>query len=45
MRNCRNSNSGDLAKLPYADKEKQKAYCREYQKKQRELLKKLKEKI
>jgi hypothetical protein len=29
--------------MPYADKEKQKAYCRDYQKKQRELLKKLKE--
>jgi hypothetical protein len=29
--------------MPYTDKEKQKAYCRDYQKKQRELLKKLKE--
>jgi hypothetical protein len=28
--------------LPFADKEKQKAYCRDYQAKQRELLKKLK---
>jgi hypothetical protein len=28
--------------LPYADSEKQKAYCRNYQKEQRELLKKLK---
>jgi len=31
---------GDL-KLPYADKEKQKAYMREYAKKRRELFKKL----
>lgn len=30
--------------MPYADKEKQKAYCRDYQKKQRELLKELKKK-
>jgi hypothetical protein len=28
--------------MPYADKEKQKEYCRKYQKDQRELLKKLK---
>jgi len=28
--------------MPYADSEKQKAYCRNYQKYQRELLKKLK---
>jgi hypothetical protein len=28
--------------MPYADHEKQKAYCRQYQKIQRELLKKLK---
>lgn len=27
--------------MPYADKERQKAYCREYAKKQRELLKDL----
>jgi hypothetical protein len=27
--------------MPYKDKEKQKAYCRNYQAKQRELLKKL----
>ncbi len=30
--------------MPYVDREKQRAYCREYQKRQRELLKKLKEK-
>jgi hypothetical protein len=30
--------------LPYSDKEKQKEYCRDYQKKQRLLLKDLKEK-
>lgn len=28
--------------MPFADKEKQKEYCRNYQKTQRELLKKLK---
>jgi hypothetical protein len=28
--------------MPYADKEKQKKYCRDYQARQRELLKKLK---
>jgi hypothetical protein len=30
--------------MPYADSEKQKAYCRNYQKEQRELLKRLKAK-
>jgi hypothetical protein len=30
---------------PYSDPEKQKQYCRDYQKKQRELLKQLKEKV
>jgi hypothetical protein len=31
--------------MPYSDKEKQRAYCRDYQAKQRELLKKLKEQV